>query len=149
MHSLVGLAVTFSVLGASPESMLIEWSADYGASLATTRANDRPLLVQLERPNTGSAEMKPAALGESLDYLLLAKYDRCRIDVTTEYGAKVAKVFQATRFPSTVIIDRTGRRILFRKQGHFTPSDWSATLARYADGRPHQQAARQGATCFT
>jgi hypothetical protein len=73
---------------------------------------------------------------------LLGSYELCHVDVSTEYGKRVAQAFKATQFPHTAIIDRTGAVVLYKKPGAIAESEWSATLAKYQTGeRPVSQTA--------
>ncbi len=65
---------------------------------------------------------------------LLGAYQRCRIDVSTEYGKKIAKIFGAEEFPFTVIIDKTGSAVLCKKTGQLTEEQWRVTLETYQKG---------------
>ena len=76
---------------------------------------------------------------------LLAPYELCRVDVTTEYGKRVAAAFKVSEFPYTAIIDRTASVILYRKTGRFDTAQWASTLIHYQNG-DHP---RQARICFT
>lgn len=116
-------------------SKSVQWQADYGKALAATRADDRPLLIVLDVP---SDEMKAAeddqlkTDGEQAE--LLASYQLCHVDASTEYGQKVAKAFKADKFPLTAIIDKTGSVILLKKQGQLSDAEWNETLINYKSG---------------
>lgn len=116
------------------------WEADYGKALATTRATDaQPLLVVLENPASEAERIAPSLLTPASENELagtpaLDAYRVCRIDVTSEYGKKVAEVFKAEKFPFTAIIDRTGTVILHEQAGPVDAQAWGDQLARYQDG---------------
>src|SRR5688572_28686639 len=104
------VALAASFLAASPQAPA--WKASYGKALQATKENDQPLLVVLDRPNSENARVEPKLLSEgsveseSADQL--KKYQLCHVDVTSDYGKKVAKAFRATSFPHVAIIDKTG-----------------------------------------
>ncbi len=112
-----------------------EWQSDYGKALAATQADSRPLLVVLDNPSdpaTAVSENQLAPEGEQEE--LLNAYERCHVDVSTEYGKKVADAFKATKFPFAAIIDKTGSVVLCKKTGKVTDKEWQATLSAYQSG---------------
>lgn len=127
------LAVGF--LTAKSESP--EWKADYGKALEATRAEEKPLLVVLDKPADEQTRIDPALLSEGdsgKQQELLSPYELCHVDASTTYGKKVAKAFKVTDFPHTAIIDRTGSVILFSKTGKMKPNQWQHTLLAYKLG---------------
>lgn len=116
----------------------VQWETDYGKALRATRADDRPLLVVLESPTEGNQAIKQVAHTETVsqerEAELLSSYQLCRIDVTTDYGKKVAGAFKATSFPHTSVIDKTGSVVIFAKTGQLADSEWMETLATYKHG---------------
>jgi len=128
----VAIAILSSIASASSTT---QWHANYGKALAATRSDNRPLLIVLDVPSDPKLAVESKQLettGEQSD--LLSAYQRCRIDVSTEYGKKVAKAFGAEKFPFTVIIDKTGSVVLCKKTGQLTEEQWRATLATYQKG---------------
>jgi hypothetical protein len=112
-----------------------QWQSDYGKALAATRSVQRPLLVVLDIPSNPQARINGSLLSaEGQQAKLLESYELCHVDVSTEYGQRVAKAFRATQFPHTAIIDRKGAVVLFKKPGQMAESEWSATLAKYQTG---------------
>ena len=137
VNSLAMIAVAVGLLAAAPEP--IEWESNYGKALRETRATDeRPLLVVLEKSTEPQEKVDAALLAEddfaSEEAELVRPYERCRVDVSTEYGQRVAKAFGAKQFPYTAIIDKTGSVILYTKSGSVDAKQWKATLATYRDG---------------
>ena len=111
------------------------WQADYGKALAATRNDHPPLLIVLDVPSDPKLAADSQQLetnGEQAD--LLGAYQRCRIDVSTEYGKKVAKLFGATEFPCTAVIDKTGSVVLCKKTGQLTEEQWRNILDTYQKG---------------
>jgi len=122
-----------STPGASASKIV--WSGNYGDSLAATKKNDKPLLITLDKPQVAAERMEPdqlAADGFAGD--LLANYELCHIDVTTDYGKRVAEAFKVEQFPYTVLINRDGSRILRRIPGKFNDNQWRQTLTTYKNG---------------
>lgn len=113
----------------------VEWTADYGKALAATRSDQRPLLVVLDIPSQQDSAIDESLLSTEGDQAaLLASYELCHVDVSTEYGQQVAKAFGATQFPHTAIIDRTGAVVIFKKPGQIESGEWNATLTKYQAG---------------
>ena len=78
----------------------------------------RPLLVVLDVPSDPKSAAEPKQLAEEGDYAdVLQSYQLCRVDVSSQYGKKVAKAFGANEFPFRAIIDKTGKVILCKKLG--------------------------------
>ena len=128
MASLIAVAVAASTQAGSTNETV--WQADYGKALEATRGDDRPLLVVLEDPKAEKTDDNT----EQADAELLHSYQLCRIDASTEYGKRVAKVFKATTFPFRAIIDKTGSIILYKKGGELNEKEWETTLVRYKKG---------------
>jgi hypothetical protein len=128
-------ALALGAMMAAPQPL--HWEADYGKALKATRSSDAPLLVVLDKPNSRDARFKPALLsssGDQKEAKLLKPYRLCHIDVTTKYGRKVAKAFQATSFPHVAIIDKSGSSVIFRKSGQIDNAEWQRILTRYESG---------------
>ena len=130
VHFLALIAITLSTAVVAPKAA--EWHADYGKALAATRTDDRPLLIVLDAPKTAAGKQQLDTAGEQAK--LLAAYQLCHVDISTEYGKRVAKVFNAKQFPFTAIIDKTGSIVLHKKQGALTDAQWSKTLTTYKSG---------------
>lgn len=125
--------VAFSTTAVSTDA--VQWQSDYGKALETSRADSRPLLIVLDNPNdpqAAAAEQQLAAEGEQQE--LLSSYECCHVDVTTEYGKKVADAFKADKFPFAAIIDKTGSVVLCKKSGKVSDREWQSTLAKYQSG---------------
>jgi hypothetical protein len=124
------------MLAATPQAP--EWEPSYGKALAETRTGNSPLLVVLEKPNSEEGRVDAKLLSENKvsgkEYELLRPYRLCRVDVTTQYGKKVARAFRANTFPHVAIIDKTGSLVLYRKSGKMDSAEWQATLARHKNG---------------
>ena len=56
------------------------------------------------------------------------------MDVTTEYGQKVAKAFNAKSFPHVAIIDKTGSSVIFSKTGKIEATEWEKALTLHRNG---------------
>jgi hypothetical protein len=128
--------VAIGLLAASPQPRA--WEASYGKALEASRADKSPLLVVLDNPNSEEARVEPALLdgkspsGKQAE--LLRPYRLCHVDVTTDYGQKVAKAFQAKSFPHVAIIDKTGSSVIFRKTGKIEATEWEQALKLHRNG---------------
>ena len=70
----------------------------------------------------------------------LKPFNVCHVDVSTDYGRKVAEAFHATSFPHTAIIDKTGAVVIHKQPGKVAADQWQSMLVKYQDG---QQAVAQ------
>ena len=136
ISNLAAASMAVGLLAATPQSPV--WKSSYGKALETTRATHTPLLVVLDKPNSDDARLEPQLLGEKSasgkQSELLQPYELCHVDVTTEYGQKVADAFRAKSFPHVAIIDKTGSKVLFRKTGKIDAAEWERTLTQYKNG---------------
>ena len=126
-------AIALMSFGISGDSA--EWQSDYGKALAASQADSRPLLIVFDDPSDPAAaasEDQLIAKGEQKQ--LLGAYERCHVDVSTEYGKRVADAFKATEFPFAAIIDKTGSVVLCKKTGKVSDKEWQATLSTYQSG---------------
>lgn len=129
--SYAGVVAALSFFGTAPSDDT-QWLNDYGVAIQAARLAQRPLLVVLENPTDA---------GQRLDFIdgsrqigeLLDNYELCRVDVTTEYGKKVADSYGAKQFPYSVITDISCRNIVFRGQGKFSLETWERTLDVYKE----------------
>ena len=127
---LVGtLLMAATAMGGSPE-----WLNDYGTALEQTKATGKPLLIVLEDASEPARQLTVSHTTDAQRDELLSHYQLCRVNVSTAYGQAVAKAFQATQFPYTVVIDKTGSYQIFKKTGAFATSEWASTLTRYQEG---------------
>ena len=128
------LAVSF--LAAKSEAP--QWQSDYGKALEATKAEEKPLLVVLDKPADKDARIDPALLSEGAasgnEEKLLSPYQLCHVDVSTDYGKRVAKAFRAKEFPHTAIIDRTGSFVLFSQTGRMKSDQWEHALVSFRKG---------------
>ena len=128
--------LAISLMAASPKAP--QWDSSYGKALEATRAGQDPLLVVLDEPNSKDASVDPELL--SADNVsgdnskLLSPYRLCHVDVTTEYGKKVAAAFHAKEFPHVAIIDKTGSVVIFRKSGQVKADEWKEILTKNKSG---------------
>jgi hypothetical protein len=56
------------------------------------------------------------------------------VDVTTDYGRKVAKAFGVSALPHTAIIDKTGSVILYQQSGELPEEQWNGAIQRHRTG---------------
>ena len=136
MCYLAAATLAVGMLAATPQAP--QWEPSYTKALAETRTGNSPLLVVLESPKSKDGRVDAKLLSENSvsgkEYELLRPYRLCRVDVTTQYGRKVAKAFRANSFPHVAIIDKTGSLVLYRKSGKVDAANWEATLTRYKSG---------------
>jgi hypothetical protein len=136
MNFVVTATLAIGVLAAAPKAP--QWETSYGKALEETRAGQDPLLVVLDKPNSKEARIEPALLSEdkatTSSSKLLKPYRLCHVDVTTEYGQKVAKVFKAKEFPHVAIIDKTGSMVIFKKTGQIDSAEWQKILTSHKTG---------------
>jgi hypothetical protein len=129
------LAVGLLAANSQPQA----WQTSYGKALAATKAANSPLLVVLDKPNSQNARIAPELLrvkdAAGKQTQLLQPYTLCHVDVTTDYGKKVASAFRATSFPHVAIIDKTGSTVLFRTSGKIEASEWEQVLSRHKNGQ--------------
>jgi hypothetical protein len=154
------VALLLCAFGVAPLPAGPNWLSDYGQALRQARAAESPLLVVLHNPNdtTHRLDAAPASVNPAsgpapavpIASRLLRNYVLCDVDVSTPYGRRVAGSFKATRFPHTVIIDRTASVQIFRKTGRLTASEWTATLNQHRSGERYvPQAWREPVFCST
>lgn len=128
------LAVTMVAAKAQPP----QWESDYGKALESTRAEAKPLLVVLDKPADAESRLDPELLSEDAisgqERKLLRPYELCHVDVSTKYGKRVAKAFQAKDFPYMAIIDKTGSEVIFSKAGKIQQGQWAKTLLAHTKG---------------
>jgi hypothetical protein len=125
--------VAFSGLGVSTDSA--DWQSDYGKALEASRTGEKPLLIVLDDPsNPAEAAEADQLEAEGKQEELLNAYECCHVDVTTEYGKKVADAFKAKEFPFAAIIDKTGSVVLHKTAGKVSDKEWQDTLATYQSG---------------
>jgi len=136
INFVVTATLAIGVLAAAPKAP--QWETSYGKALEETRAGQDPLLVVLDKPNSKEARIEPALLSEdkatTSSSKLLKPYRLCHVDVTTEYGQKVAKVFKAKEFPHVAIIDKTGSLVIFKKTGQIDSAEWQKILTSHKTG---------------
>lgn len=131
--------IAFTTAGVTSDA--VHWQSDYGKALEASRADSRPLLIVLDKPNDPQAaaeEDQLTAEGEQEE--LLGAYECCHVDVTTEYGKKVADAFKAEEFPFAAIIDKTGSVVLHKTAGKVSDAEWQETLATYKAGERQTKA---------
>jgi len=129
---LTATAIALSTWGVSADP--VEWQSDYGRALESSRAAARPLLIVLDDPSTPETNAVEHLNGLSDEPELLTAFERCHVDINTEYGKRVAEVFKATEFPFAAIIDKTGSVVLCKRTGQLSDEEWQDTLTTYRSG---------------
>ena len=140
INFLATATLAISMMATAPKAP--QWESSYGKALEETRAGQDPLLVVLDKPGADGAQLEPSLLSEddaSGDTSkLLSPYRLCHVDVSTDYGKKVAKAFHAKDFPHVAIIDKTGSVVIFKKTGQIKEEEWKTILTSHKSGeRPH------------
>ncbi len=107
------------------------WLDDYGTALQVARLARRPLLVVLENPHEPSERLGGIASDDELAHLL-SNFELCRVDVTTNYGRKVAESFRVSTLPYIAITDERCKSVVFRGAGKFGSQIWEKTLSQYS-----------------
>ena len=129
---------TMAITMAATAPKAPQWEHSYGKALEATRAGQDPLLVVLDKPGSDDARIEPALLSaddpSGDNSKLLGPYRLCHVDVTTDYGQKVAKAFHAKDFPHVAIIDKTGSVVIFKKTGQIKQEEWKQILASHKSG---------------
>ena len=135
MSYIATATLAVGLLATTPQAP--QWQASYGKALQATRDGNQPLLVVLDKPGSDDARIEPGLLSEGSisgqEAELLKPYQLCHVDVTSDYGKKVAEVFHATKFPQVAIIDKSGSVILYRQAGKIAAADWDKMLTDYKD----------------
>jgi hypothetical protein len=130
------VAVAVGLVSAPPGP--VQWEPSYGKALEASRAVEHPLLVVLDKPENAEARVAPELLSpsaaDSKEAEMLRPYQLCHVDVTTEYGQRVAEAFKAKTFPYVAVIDKTGSVILFSKAGKIATDEWGKVLSTYKSG---------------
>lgn len=136
VNFLATATLAISMMATAPQTP--QWEHSYGKALEATREGQDPLLVVLDKPGTKEAAVQSDLLSEdnasSDNSKLLSPYRLCHVDVSTEYGQKVAKAFKAKEFPHVAIIDKTGSVVIFRKTGQIKEDEWKQILTANKSG---------------
>ncbi|MEX2188241.1 MAG: hypothetical protein WD875_15650 [Pirellulales bacterium] len=143
LFAALALATGVLAQGATPE-----WKASYAEAYHAGRNGRRPVLVVIDKPAEAAYRVDQAsfARGEvnADERALLANYELCHVDASTEYGQKIAKSFGATQFPYVAITDRRVDVLLVERTGRMSQDQWMATLAKYSTGERAEPV-----VCFT
>ena len=148
------LLASLAVIASAPTSAEKElrWVDDYGAALEETRTQQKPLLIVIEdsaQSKGQSQRVGPTQKKKNTE--LLENYVLCHVDVTTDYGKRVADVFEAKQYPFMAIIDKTGEKIVYRKSGQLDDSDWVAALEtqKRGESRTASRSRNGRSDCYT
>ena len=129
---LVGLLLlAFMGTVAHSETTGIAWNTNYGTAKRIAQATKRPLLVVIENSKSKASQIDEKSLdGTPREKLLRQDFELVRVDANTDYGRRVAKAFGVQSFPYTAVTDGGSKRIVFRKSGPMSKSDWTLALAK-------------------
>ena len=112
----------------------LHWKSHYGTAKRSAQAAKRPLVVVIENSAQTSDKIDVKSLdGESREKLATEDFELVRVDAKTEYGKRVARAFGVQDFPYTAVTDDVSERIVFRKSGPMSQSDWTVALAKSAE----------------
>ena len=112
----------------------LNWLVDYHAAINLARSTERPMLLVISRGNPFPSSGERTGVFPAQD--VLETYVLCTIDANSDYGQRVAKAFQVTEFPHSVVIDKTTKKILYRQVGSFTKESWTSMLTKYQHYEP-------------
>jgi hypothetical protein len=130
--AMVGLAVSAN---SSEAAGNLRWSDHYANAKVQAASEQRPLLVVLENPEDPAGRFNSDQFaGDDAQRELLGHFQLCRMDVTTDYGKRVAAAFGAKKFPFTAITDKSARYITFQAAGPMTSEQWQQTLSSRMEG---------------
>jgi hypothetical protein len=140
---------------AAPTSQAVDsktpaWNSSYADAYHAGRAARRPVLVVIEKPADANYPVNQASFAQTRvspeEFALLANYELCHVDATTEAGQKIAKSFGATQFPYVAITDKNVEVLLVQHTGAMSRQQWLATLANHRTGTKPQP---EPEICFT
>lgn len=141
-----GAAVLLLALGVGADTNL-EWNDNYGEVKRIAAQKKMPVVVVLEDPSKPSTSFSEKELEADPEQVkLLRKFQLCRIDVTSNYGKNVAKSFKATRFPYTIMLDKSASYITLRRSEKMTPNQWATSLLANKDKLIHRSRSVRGAS---
>lgn len=107
----------------------LEWKKHYEVAKQSAQAAKRPLVVVIEDPSTEQKLDEDSLSDDSRDILLKEDFELVRVNATTEYGKRVARAFGAKKLPYIAVTDEMSNRIVFRKAGRMSKTDWTLALA--------------------
>lgn len=148
------LLMTLAMVASTPIPAAREvlWIDNYGAALEATRELQKPLLIVIDDSAQSNGQSQHVeATQEQKNAGLLENYVLCHVDVTTDYGKRVADVFKVEQYPFTAIIDRTGKKIIYQKTGQLDDSDWVAALDAHkrSASRTASRSRKRRSDCYT
>jgi hypothetical protein len=130
LFAAVALTSTLLAQGAAPQ-----WKSTYGEAYHAGKKAQRPVLIVIDKPAATSAVKPVAYVNKEVsaeEAALLAKYELCHVDATTEAGQDIAKRFGATKFPYVAITDSKVEVLRLQHTGEMSQPQWVATLAKYS-----------------
>lgn len=127
MNAIMATLVLSTALGAEPAQS--NWEANYGVALNAARETKKPLLIVIEDSKQPKSRIEQVRFNKaSLQDELLSPFTLCRVDVSTEYGKKVAAAFETSEFPFTAITNRGATKIVYKHTGTYSTDQWVSTL---------------------
>jgi hypothetical protein len=135
MFAAVALASTLLAQVAFAADAAPQWNSKYGEAYYAGKKAQRPVLIVIDKP-ADAAAIKPVAYVNkdvsAEEAALLANFELCHVDASTEYGQDVAKRFGATKFPYVAITDSKVEVLRVQHTGEMSQPQWVATLAKYS-----------------
>lgn len=129
--------VLLMVAGGAAPDKVPRWHNNYRTARHEAAVWDMPLLLIFDSPDTPHRHaVTSAGPTNHQETKLLAKYVRCHIDVSSEYGAKVAAIYKVATLPHTVIIEHTGKYQVFVHRGPMNDAQWIGALTGYRPPPP-------------
>jgi len=135
-----------------PSESELRWIDDYGAALEASRTLQKPLLIVIDDSSHSESQFQHAGVTQGEENAdLLEEYVLCRVDVTTDYGKRVADVFKVEQYPFAAITDKVGEKIVYRKNGQLDEAGWVAALENHKpkESRTASRIGNRRSTCYT
>ena len=146
--SIIQFTFSFVVFAASVvtsgtnDKQELKWKDHYDSAKQVAQASARPLVVVLENPTKTAEKVDETKLtSQDRQKLEKEKFELVRVDVSTDYGKRVAAAFGATKFPYTAVTDDCSKQIVFRKAGQMSETDWTLALAKSLNTSNKERAA--------
>lgn len=115
----------------------VHWKTDYAQALQLARQGEKPLAVFIGEGKDGwKAVTKDRELDPEARKLLAAKYICLCVDAGQTEGKEIAALFDAKRFPTLVISDKTKAYQAFRHTGAMESRQLASVLERLTGSEP-------------
>ena len=125
---LMVLAASSATTNSSGQKNL-QWKKHYEAAKQSAQAAKRPLVVVIEDPSAEEKLDEESLSKDSRDILVQEDFELVRVNAATDYGKRVAAAFGAKKLPYTAVTNEMSSKIVFRKAGRTSKTDWTLALA--------------------